>query len=741
MSQAHTQTETLNITGMTCVNCSSRVERALNKQEGVRSAMVNLATEKASIVFDPLITNTAALIATVEHTGYGAIVDDTAHQKQLEDIKEKSASSLKRDFIISAVLSLPLVIAMFFSMTRYEQNTWVQFFHQPWVQLLLTTPIQLVIGARFYKNAWLAIKAKSPNMDVLVAMGTSAAFLLSIYNGFFANHHGALYFESSAVIITLILLGKYLEQAAKGKTSTAIKQLMQLQAKVARVIRDGQEIEVPVEQVVLGDKVRIRPGEKVPVDGVIIESGSVFDESMLTGESLPVEKTVGDKVTGGTLNMNGAPLITVTGVGEQTALAHIIRLVQEAQGSKAPIQQIADKVSMVFVPAVLVFALVTLIATGLVTSDWSLAIIHAVAVLVIACPCALGLATPTAIMVGTGVGAKNGILIKGGEYLEKSARINAVILDKTGTITEGKPEVTDVYLDEQANRSFFLQAVTALEHQSEHPLAAAIYRYGKAQLGVIELPSASDFEAKTGAGVSGQVQGQAILIGTRALLHQQGIDTSKIEANIQQLEAQGKTTMLVAIDGVYQGLIAVADSVKSTSAEAIATLHKKGIAVYLLTGDNSRTAQAIGQSVGLAQDFILAEVLPQDKAAYVKKLQAQGKMVAMVGDGINDAPALAQADIGMAIGTGTDIAMETADMTLMSGDLRTVAQAITLSQKTMRKIKQNLFWAFIYNLIGIPFAAFGLLSPIIAGGAMAFSSVSVLLNSLSLNWVKIKQKI
>lgn len=733
----HQISEHLNITKMTCANCSNRVERELKKQPGVILATVNLATEKATVTFDPEQTNIQKLIQSVENIGYGAILDDSAHKQQLADIKEQAVSSLRRDLIISASLATPLVLAMILAIIGLEQLALVQFLHKPWVQLILATPIQFFIGARFYRNAYHAIKTNAPNMDVLVAIGTSAAYLLSVYNGFFSANHAHLYFESSAVIITLILLGKYLEQAAKTKTSGAIKQLMQLQAKTALVIRDQQEQEIAIEEVQLNDSVRIRPGEKVPVDGIISEGQATFDESMLTGESLPVEKAINDKLIGGTINLNGSVIIRATQVGNDTVLSQIIKMVQDAQGSKAPIQKIADKISAVFVPVVLVIALITLVVTGILTNNWQLAVINAVSVLVIACPCALGLATPTAIMVGTGLGAKNGILIKGGESLEKAATINAVIVDKTGTVTQGKPEVTDIQVADGVNETEFLQNITAVEYHSEHPLAQAIYRYGQSKLSSAQILTSEAFQTQTGAGVSGQVNGAHILVGTRRLLQQHGIATESIESAIQQLEAQGKTVMLIAKDNQYQGMIAVADQVKPTSLVAIKTLQAHNIEVFLLTGDNKRTALAIGEQVGLDTQHIFAEVLPQDKAQYVIKLQQEGKVVAMVGDGINDAPALAQADIGMAMGTGTDIAMEAADVTLMRGDLRSIHQAITLSQKTVRKIRQNLFWAFVYNLIGIPFAAFGLLNPIIAGAAMAFSSVSVLLNSLSLNRTKL----
>lgn len=730
------KTDSLTITGMTCANCAARVEKELANHTGVENAFVNLATEKATITYDGSATNLMELIKGVEHIGYGAIVNDDAHKKEAEEFKEKETKHLFWQLIISGILSAPMVIAMIMSMVGIHDNSFVQLLHLPWVQLILTTPVQFFIGARFYKNAYHTIKTGAPNMDVLVAMGTSAAFFLSVYNGFFSTRSSDLYFESSAVIITLILLGKYMEQSAKGKTGKAIKQLMELQAKTARVIRNNEEIDVPIEEVALAEHLRIRPGEKVPVDGVIIEGYSSFDESMLTGESLPVEKVVGDNVIGGTVNINGTLIVEANKIGNETALAQIIKMVEEAQGSKAPIQKVADRISSIFVPIVLVIAFATLLISGFVIGDWNLAIIHAVAVLVIACPCALGLATPTAIMVGTGLGAKHGVLIKGGEYLEKAATIEAVMLDKTGTLTKGKPEVTDIIIsDELITEAEFVHYATALEKYSEHPLGVAIYQYGvERKQG--ELPKVVDFQAAVGSGVSAVINQQKVQIGARRMFLEAGIDFAQFEAKIIELEKTGKTVMLMAIDEKCVGMIAVADQVKESSAAAVAALQKQGIAVYLVTGDNKRTADTIGASVGIASEHIFAEVLPQDKADYVAKLQAEGLVVAMVGDGINDAPALALADIGMAMGTGTDIAMEAADITLMRGDLSSISEAIRLSKKTMRKIKQNLFWAFIYNVVGIPFAAFGLLNPIIAGGAMAFSSVSVLINSLSLNKAK-----
>jgi Cu+-exporting ATPase len=549
-----------------------------------------------------------------------------------------------------------------------------------------------------------------------------------VYNGFFNPHNSDLYFESSGMIITLILLGKYLEQKAKTKTSDAIKQLMSLQAKTAMIIVAGEEKEVPIEEVQVGDILRVRPGEQIPVDGKILKGQTTIDESMLTGESLPVDKQVDDQVFGGTVNTTGSIQFSATQVGSMTVLSRIIRMVEDAQGEKAPIQQIADKISSIFVPTVLGLALLTLLATGLVTGDWQQAIVHSVSVLVIACPCALGLATPTAIMVGTGLGAKSGILIKGGGALEKIAHLTTIVLDKTGTITEGKPVVADFEaVDPQA-----LAYLTSLEQHSEHPLAKAIYHYGKDQ---VEIMPVDNFESLTGQGVTGIINGQSYFVGSKRGLKERNI--SFPEDRVLALEEEGKTVMFLTDSTKMLAMISVTDQVKASSKAAIAALHQSGIKVKMLTGDNPQTAQYIGEQVGLQASDIVAEVLPEDKAQVVKELQSNGQSVGMVGDGINDAPALALADIGIAMGSGTDIAMETADITLMNSDLLSVEKSIHLSKLTLRKIKQNLFWAFLYNVIGIPFAALGFLNPIIAGGAMAFSSVSVLLNSLSLNQKKL----
>lgn len=723
---AEATVETFAITGMTCANCSARVEKELKATEGVLEANVNLATEKATVQFDETLT-AENLIQRVEAIGYGAILFDDAHKQKIEQEKAARLKKMKRDLILSAVLVAPLMIAMI-AMLLGSHAGWVHFLHLPWVQLILVTPVQFGVGMRFYRGAYHALKTKAPNMDVLVAMGTTAAFALSVYNGFFNPYNSDLYFESSGMIITLILLGKYLEQKAKTKTSDAIKQLMSLQAKTATIIVDGEEKEVPIETVQAGDLLRVRPGEQIPVDGKIVAGQTTIDESMLTGESLPVDKQIDDQVFGGTVNTTGSIQFNATQVGSMTVLSRIIRMVEDAQGEKAPIQQIADKISKVFVPTVLGIALLTLLATGLFTGDWQQAIVHSVSVLVIACPCALGLATPTAIMVGTGLGAKSGILIKGGGALEKIAHLTTIVLDKTGTITEGKPVVADFdSSDPQA-----LAYLTSLEQYSEHPLAKAIYQYGKEQT---ELLPVENFESLTGQGVTGTINGTSYFVGSKRGLKERNISFSK--ERVLALEEEGKTVMFLTDQERVLALISVTDQVKHSSKAAIDALHQLGINVKMLTGDNPQTARFIGAQVGLQESDIVAEVLPEDKAQVVKELQGKNESVGMVGDGINDAPALALADIGIAMGSGTDIAMETADITLMNSDLLSVEKSIRLSKLTLRKIKQNLFWAFLYNVIGIPFAALGFLNPIIAGGAMAFSSVSVLLNSLSLNQKKL----
>ena len=718
----------LKITGMSCAACASKIEKKLSKLNGVSKASVNLATEKATVAYDPSLIKVSEIINSVDALGYESekledIVDDTEKQA-----REKELRKLRLTLIFSAILSAPLVLAMVLSLAGID----VAFLHNSYFQLAIATPVQFVIGFRFYKHAFLALRAKSSNMDVLISLGTSAAYFYSLYNVVFepAPMDGMkdLYFEAAAVIITLILFGKYLEAVAKGKTSEAIKKLMGLRAKTARVIRGGNELDIPIDEVEAGDIVVVRPGEKVPVDGKIIEGNSAVDESMLTGESLPVEKKPGDLCIGATVNKFGTFKFEATKIGKDTVLSQIVKMVEDAQGSKAPIQKIADKVAGIFVPIVVGIALLTFLLWLVFTGDITRAIISAVAVLVIACPCALGLATPTAIMVGTGKGAETGILIKGGEHLETAYKLDAVVLDKTGTITKGRPEVTDIMSFRKLNQAEILKLAAVTEKNSEHPLGTAIYEYGRKEFGAI--PDPDTFEAIPGRGVRATIAGSSILIGTRKLMAEQNIETVSIRAVLEGLEDNGKTAMIMAVNGQLEAIVAVADTLKENSREAIDELKQMGVTVYMITGDNKRTANAIARQVGITN--VLAEVLPENKAEEVEKLKRSGKVVAMVGDGINDAPALATANIGMAIGTGTDVAIEAADITLMRGDLRTIPAAIRLSRKTMRKIKQNLFWAFFYNMIGIPFAALGFLNPMIAGGAMAFSSVSVVTNSLSL---------
>ncbi|WP_066290770.1 heavy metal translocating P-type ATPase [Bacillus sp. FJAT-29937] len=726
------------ITGMTCAACSTRIEKGLNKMEGVATATVNLALEKATIEFNPSEVTIADIIAKVEKLGYGA------HQKQGEepqvDHREKHIKDQQRKFIISAILSLPLLWTMVghFSFTSFLYVP--DFLMNPWIQMILATPVQFYIGKQFYLGAYNSLRNGGANMDVLVAMGTSAAYFYSLYQAIITvgtNHAPHLYFETSAVLITLILLGKVFEARAKGRSSEAIKKLMGLQAKTAIVVRDGVEKEVPLEEVVIGDTILVKPGEKIPVDGEVLEGTTAVDESMLTGESLPVDKKSGDVLYGSTINKNGFIKMSATKVGRDTALAQIIKVVEDAQGSKAPIQRMADKISGIFVPIVVGIAILTFLIWILFVQpgEFTPALEVLIAVLVIACPCALGLATPTSIMAGSGRAAEFGILFKGGEHLEQTGGIDTVVVDKTGTVTHGKPVLTDVLLANGQDEEKFLSLIGAAEKQSEHPLAEAIVQ-GIQEKG-IELGTVQFFEAIPGFGVQATVSGQAVIIGTRKLMQQYGIDMTAVLPTMEKLERDGKTAMLAGINGQYAGVVAVADTIKDTSLQAIRRLQEMGIKVIMMTGDNERTAQAIGKEVGV--DAVIAEVLPEGKAEEVKKLQQQGKKVAMVGDGINDAPALATANIGMAIGTGTDVAMEAADVTLIRGDLNSIADAIIMSRKTMRNIKQNLFWAFGYNTLGIPIAAIGLLAPWVAGAAMAFSSVSVVLNALRLQRIKLEK--
>ncbi|EEM70399.1 MULTISPECIES: heavy metal translocating P-type ATPase [Bacillus cereus group] len=727
------------VSGMTCAACANRVEKRLNKLEGVNGATVNFALESATVDFNPDEINVNEMKSAITKLGYKLEVKSD-EQDESTDHRLQEIERQKKKFIISFILSFPLLWAMVshFSFTSFIYLP--DMLMNPWVQLALATPVQFIIGGQFYVGAYKALRNKSANMDVLVALGTSAAYFYSVYLSIqsigSSEHMTDLYFETSAVLITLIILGKLFEAKAKGRSSEAIKKLMGLQAKTATVMRDGTEMKILIEEVVAGDIVYVKPGEKIPVDGEIVEGKSAIDESMLTGESIPVDKTIGDVVIGSTMNKNGFLKVKATKVGRDTALAQIIKVVEEAQGSKAPIQRVADQISGIFVPVVVVIAIITFAVWMIFVTpgDFGGALEKMIAVLVIACPCALGLATPTSIMAGSGRSAEYGILFKGGEHLEATHRLDTVILDKTGTVTNGKPVLTDVIVADGFNEEEILRLVGAAEKNSEHPLAEAIVEGIKEKK--IDIPSSETFEAIPGFGIESVVEGKQLLIGTRRLMKKFNIDIEEVSKSMEELEREGKTAMLIAINKEYAGIVAVADTVKDTSKAAITRLKKMGLDVVMITGDNTQTAQAIAGQVGI--EHVIAEVLPEGKAEEVKKLQAQGKKVAMVGDGINDAPALATADIGMAIGTGTDVAMEAADITLIRGDLNSIADAIFMSKMTIRNIKQNLFWALAYNGLGIPIAAFGFLAPWVAGAAMAFSSVSVVLNALRLQRVKLK---
>ena len=713
--------KTLLVEGMTCAACSARIEKALNKVDGVKSASVNLSTNKAVVEFQSGAIDDETLVSIIEKTGYKAEVEVERDLDREKELREKEIKSLKTSFIISAILSIPLFSAMFFHMAGYHT-----ILSEGWFQLLLATPVQFLIGYRFYKGAFNALRGGGANMDVLISMGTSAAYFYSIYN--LIKGVNEFYFESSAVIITLILLGKLFEAIAKGKTSEAIKKLMGLQPKTARVIVDGLEQEIPLEKLQIGDIIVVRPGEKVPVDGIIVEGSSSLDESMITGESIPIDKHVDDLVIGATINKFGSFKFRATKIGKDTVLSQIIKLVEDAQGSKAPVQRLADKISGIFVPIVVIIAIITFIGFYLIGKDFNTGLVNAVAVLVIACPCALGLATPTAIMVGTGKGAENGILIKSGEHLERAHKMDTIIFDKTGTITKGEPDVTDILNFNNFTREEVLRIAASVEKTSEHPLGQSIVKKGVEEM--LNITDAESFAAVPGKGLKSVHEGKEILIGNRKLMAEGNILILEQENDLLRLEEEGKTAMLISVDGTLSGIIAVADQIKETSIKAIKELQAMNLDVYMITGDNERTAKAIAKQVGIVN--VLAEVLPENKASKVEELKSEGKHVGMVGDGINDAPALAAANVGFAIGTGTDVAMEAADITLMRGDLNGIVTAIRLSHKTMRTIKQNLFWAFFYNTIGIPFAALGFLNPMVAGAAMAFSSVTVVSNSLRL---------
>ncbi len=711
---------TIKITGMTCASCTKIISRALKKKEGVTAAEVNFATEKAAVEFDPKMVSVDGLLEVVKDKGYEGHVLGDAHNEKIKGKKE--LENLKFKVIFSSVFALPaLILGMFF------MNSPVPF--QDYILWFLATPIQFYIGKQFYVGAWAALKNKTSNMDTLIALGTSAAYFYSVYVVLFAVK-GHQYFEASAVLITLVVLGKYLEAIAKGRTSEAISKLMKLGAKTALVVRKGKEMKIPIDSVIKGDLVIVKPGEKIPVDGVIVKGSSAVDESMVTGESIPVEKKKGDAVIGATINKVGSFRFKATKVGAETTLARIVKLIEDAQTKKAPIQRFADNISSYFVPIVILISLITFtVWFSIVKASVGFSLIAAVAVLVIACPCALGLATPTAIMVGTGMGAKRGILIKGGDALEMAHKLKYVVFDKTGTITKGKPEVTDVEGD-------ILQIAASLEKDSEHPLAEAIVENFKGK--VLKV---SGFKALVGKGVKGKIARKEYYLGKPGLMKELKVNFTRFENKVKSLEEEGKTVMLLSSGKKALGLIAVADEIKKDSAKAVSDLKQLGIKTYMITGDNERTAKAIAKKAGISNVF--AEVMPSDKAAYVKKLQKKG-FVAMVGDGINDAPALAQANIGIAMGSGTDVAMETGNIVLMRDSLLDVAKAIKLSKLTMSKIRQNMFWALFYNSLGIPIAAGvlyawtgWLLSPMIAGGAMAASSVSVITNSLLLRKKKL----
>lgn len=725
------------ITGMTCAACSTRIEKGLNKLDGVVKANVNLALEKATVEYNSAVISSGDIINKIENLGYGAHIKEDV--KETRDHRQKEIEKQSGKFIFSAILSFPLLWAMVghFSFTSF---IWVpKMFMNPWVQFALATPVQFFIGKQFYIGAFKALKNKSANMDVLVALGTSAAYFYSLYLSLLTigsmTHSIELYYETSSILITLIILGKLFEAKAKGRSSEAIKKLMGLQAKTATIERAGVEQEVPIEEVIVGDILHIKPGDKIPVDGKIVEGSSAIDESMLTGESVPVDKKIGDEVIGATINKNGFLKVQATKVGRDTALAQIIKVVEEAQGSKAPIQRLADQISGVFVPIVVGLAVLAFIVwyVWVTPGDFANALEKMIAVLVIACPCALGLATPTSIMAGSGRAAEYGILFKGGEHLEMTHKISTVVLDKTGTVTNGTPVLTDVFTNQNLIEEEFLSLVGSAEKQSEHPLAQSIVQ-GIKDKG-ISLKDVTEFEAIPGFGIKAKVDGKELLVGTRKLMNKFNVPVENAYDQMSALEKVGKTAMLTAIDGQNAGMVAVADTIKETSKTAISRLKNMGIEVIMITGDNQQTAKAIAAQVGI--NNVIAEVLPEGKADEIKKLQVLGKKVSMVGDGINDAPALAVADIGMAIGTGTDVAMEAADITLIRGDLNSIADAIFMSKKTIGNIKQNLFWALAYNTLGIPVAALGFLAPWLAGAAMAFSSVSVVLNALRLQKVKL----
>ena len=725
----------LQISGMTCASCAATINKFLSKSKGVKEANVNFSTSNATILYDETLISEKKLITIVKNTGYKASQSSGEENiKKHELIQKEEIKTFKNKFILSLFFAIPaFIIGMVFM--------WLDITipYQDYILWFLATPVQFIVGWSFYKGTWNALKNKTANMDTLIAVGTSAAYFFSVYAILFNPELGQ-YFETSAILITLVIMGKFLEAIAKGKTSEAIKKLMGLSPKTATVIRKGKELKIKIDNVVEGDIIVVKPGEKIPVDGKITEGSSSIDESMVTGESMPIEKKKGDIVTGATINKQGSFKFKATKVGENTTLSRIIKLIEEAQGKKAPIQRFADTISSYFVPIVIIIAILTFSSwLFLFEKDIKFALITSVSVLVIACPCALGLATPTAIMVGTGKGAKKGILIKGGDALETAHKLNSIIFDKTGTITKGTPEVTDIVPINIKSENKLLQLAASIEKNSEHPLAEAIVK--KANQTKLSLKNPKEFKAIPGHGIKAKLNKTQYYFGNSKLMSDNKINIKKLKSKIEPLEEQGKTVMILSDSKKVIGIISVADTIKETSKAAVKKLQNMKISVYMITGDNKRTANAIAKQAGI--NHVFAEILPEDKANHVKKLQRKGK-VAMVGDGINDAPALAQADIGIAMGSGTDVAMETGNIVLMRNDLLDVPRSIKLSKLTMSKIKQNMFWALFYNTLGIPLAAGALypftgwlLSPIIAGAAMAMSSVSVVSNSLLLKYKKL----